>query len=141
MRFRLVLCVLLCMAFAAPNRQVMAQQGPELLAQASNAEWLALVDAGKYGESWEAASAPVKAAVSKEQWTKSMTDNRSPLGALVTRVLASSAYSKTLPGAPDGEYVLKLYTTRFEQKETAQETVISIREKDGQWRVAGYYFK
>jgi Protein of unknown function (DUF4019) len=141
MRFKLVLCVMLCVAWVGPNWEVQAQQGPELLAQASNAEWLALVDAAKYGESWEAASAPVKTAVSKEQWTKSMTDNRSPLGAMVTRVLASSAYSKKLPGAPDGEYVMTLYTTRFEHKETAQETVISVREKDGQWRVAGYYFK
>ena len=141
MRFRWLFCVLLWVAYAGPIRQGRAQQGPELMAQASNAEWLALVDAEKYGESWEAASAPVKAAVSKEQWTKSMTDNRSPLGRLVTRTLASSAYSKKLPGAPDGEYVMTLYTTRFEHKESAQETVISVREKDGQWRVAGYYFK
>jgi hypothetical protein len=100
-----------------------------------------LVDGGSYGESWEAASSGMKASVAKAQWEKAMTDNRAPLGKVVTRVVASSAYSKTLPGAPAGEYVVTLYTTQFEHSESAQETVISVLEKDGTWRVAGYYFK
>jgi len=41
----------------------------------------------------------------------------------------------------DGEYVVSIYTTKFEHKENALETMVSMLEKDGSWRVAGYYFK
>jgi hypothetical protein len=37
----------------------------------------------------------------------------------------------TLPGAPDGEYVVFQFNTSFEQKSAAVETVTAIREKDG----------
>jgi hypothetical protein len=139
MRFVVVVCVLV--GLMGSGWSLRAQDKPELMAQLSNGEWLPMVDGGKYGESWEAASAGLKAAVGKAQWEQAMGANRTPLGKMVTRVLASSAYSKTLPGAPDGEYVVTLYTTQFEHKESAQETVISVLEKDGKWRVAGYYFK
>ena len=139
MRLVVVVCVLVGLVGAGGTLR--GQDKPELMAQVSNGGWLPLVDGGKYGESWEAASAGLKAAVGKAQWEQAMGANRAPLGKVVTRVLASSAYSKTLPGAPDGEYVVTLYTTRFEHKESAQETVISVLEKDGKWRVAGYYFK
>jgi hypothetical protein len=140
MRF-VVVSVLVGLLGLAPSGTLRGQDKPELMAQLSNGGWLRLVDGGQYGESWEAASAGLKGAVAKTQWEKAMTDNRAPLGKMAMRTLASSAYSKTLPGAPDGEYVVTLYTTQFEHKESAQETVISVLEKDGQWRVAGYYFK
>ncbi|MFZ0535489.1 MAG: DUF4019 domain-containing protein, partial [Candidatus Sulfotelmatobacter sp.] len=47
---------------------VQAQQKSEQLARQSAESWLALVDSGKYGESWEQASQFFKAAVTKEQW-------------------------------------------------------------------------
>jgi len=40
---------------------VQAQQKPEQLAQQSAEPWLALVDSGKYGESWEQAAQFFKA--------------------------------------------------------------------------------
>lgn len=50
-------------------------------------------------------------------------------------------YSTTLPGAPDGEYVVILYDTSFENKKSAVETVTQMIDKDGNWHVAGYYIK
>ena len=141
MRLILMFGVLLGLSGFGAVRPVAAQNKPDLLVQASNEGWLALVDAAKYDESWDAASAPVKAAVTKEQWTRTMAASRSPLGKVVTRVVASSTYTRTLPGVPDGEYVVTLYTTRFEHKQSAEESIISVLEKDGEWRVAGYYFK
>ena len=141
MRVILMFGVLLGLSGLSAVRPVAAQDKPDLLVQASNEGWLALVDAAKYDESWDAASAQVKAAVTKEQWTRTMAASRSPLGRVVTRVVASSTYTRTLPGVPDGEYVVTLYTTRFEHKQSAEESIISVLEKDGEWRVAGYYFK
>jgi hypothetical protein len=60
---------------------------------------------------------------------------------MVARELKSKQYTKTLPGAPDGEYVVIQYKTTFENKKSAIETVIPMLEKDGRWRVSGYYIK
>lgn len=141
MRIVVVLCILAGLTGMGRHPSWYGEVRPELLAQSSNESWLRLVDSGDYGGSWDAASRAVKGAVTRTQWEKTMVDNRAPLGKVVKRVVTSSAYSTTLPGAPDGEYVVTLYTTRFEHKEIAQETVISGLERDGSWRVAGYYFK
>ena len=45
-----------------------AQQKPEQLAQQSADTWLALVDSGKYADSWQEASQLFKAHATKEQW-------------------------------------------------------------------------
>ena len=44
-------------------------------------------------------------------------------------------------GRPDGEYVVILYDTSFENKKSAVETVTQMIDKDGNWHVAGYYIK
>jgi hypothetical protein len=120
---------------------VQAQQKPEQLAQQSAEPWLALVDSGKYGESWEQAAQFFKAALTKEQWQSALRASRRPLGKVLTRNLKSATFTKTLPGAPDGEYVVIQYESSFEHKQAAVETVTPMLDKDGQWRVSGYYVK
>lgn len=120
---------------------VQAQQKPEQLAQQSSDAWLALVDSGKYADSWQEASQIFKAAVTKEQWQNALRGSRDPLGKMLSRKLKSATYSKTLPGAPDGEYVVIQYESSFEHKQSAVETVTPMLDKDGTWRVSGYYIK
>lgn len=118
-----------------------AQGKPEQMAQSSDESWLTLVDGAKYGESWTAAAAAFKAAVTEDKWTQAMKSVRAPLGAVESRKLTSAVYSKTLPGAPDGEYVVVQYQTIFTHKKEAVETVVSAREKDGSWKMSGYFIK
>jgi hypothetical protein len=66
---------------------------------------------------------------------------RGPLGNAVSRNLLSRQYTTTLPGAPDGEYVVIQYETSFENKKVAVETVTPMKDADGHWRVSGYYIK
>jgi ribosomal protein S17E len=42
---------------------------------------------------------------------------------------------------PDGKYVVIKYDTSFENKKSAVETVTPMLDKDGKWRVAGYFIK
>jgi hypothetical protein len=114
---------------------------PEDEAQKSAEQWLALVDAGKYAGSWESAAGFFKSAVSKEKWEESMGAVRKPLGDLVSRKLKSAKYTKSLPGAPDGEYVILQFDTSFANKKGAIETITPTLEKDGKWKVSGYYIK
>jgi hypothetical protein len=103
--------------------------------------WLKLVDAGDYKQSWETASSLFRNAVTEDQWAKQVGSARDPLGALVSRKLKSAQYATSLPGAPDGKYVVIQYDTVFQNKSAAVETVTPMLDKDGQWRVSGYYIK
>jgi hypothetical protein len=119
------------------------QSNPEAQRAAEGAarSWLALVDAGNYAGSWDAAAPYFRNAVAKEQWEKSLTAIRTPLGAVKSRELKSARYRTTLPGAPDGEYVVIQYSTSFEKKKTAIETVTPMLCDDGRWLVSGYFIK
>ncbi len=114
---------------------------PEDFARKSAEQWLALIDAGKYAESWTTAAQYFKNAVSQDQWNASLEFVRKPLGALVSRQLQSAKYTKSLPGVPDGEYVVLQFHSSFTNKKVAIETVTPMLDKDGQWRVSGYYIK
>jgi len=78
--------------------------------------WLYLVDNGKYQDSWEQASDYFKSAVLKEDWSRIVEAVRSPLGNVISRKLKSKQYATSLPGAPDGEYVVIQFETSFQNK-------------------------
>jgi len=113
----------------------------DTVAVASAGKWLVLVDEGKYAESWTEASELFKNAVKAEEWEKAVLAVRTPLGKLVSRTMKSATYATTLPGAPDGQYIVIEFETVFENKNCAVETVTPMLDKDGQWRVSGYFIK
>jgi len=104
-------------------------------------EWLALVDAGEYADSWTEAAEFFRNAVTQAQWEQAVEGVRRPLGAMESRKLKSALYTTTLPGAPDGQYVVIQFTTTFEHKASAIETVTPMKDTDGTWRVSGYFVK
>jgi hypothetical protein len=118
-----------------------AQQKPEELAQKSAESWLALTDSGKYAESWSQASAAFKGAVSRDQWVGQLTSVRTPQGKVESRKLIAAQYKKNPPNAPAGEYVGLQYSTNFENKKDSVETISLMLDKDGKWRVSGYFIK
>lgn len=103
--------------------------------------WLAAVDGGEYSKSWDQCATLFKGAVTKEQWEQALNAARKPLGKLVSRKVKSAQYATSLPGAPDGEYVVIQFTASFERKKDAVEMVTPMKGQDGQWRVSGYYIK
>jgi len=132
----LLLTVLFCVSALAQS-----PQKPEQLAQASADAWLAIVDSGKYANSWDETAQSFKDAVTKEQWQTALDTNRAPQGKVLSRKLKSATYAKNPPNAPEGEYVIIQYDTDFEHKPGAVETVVPNLEKDGKWRVSGYFIK
>ena len=120
---------------------VHADQSAEKAAQKAAESWLSLVDSGEYSESWNEASQIFKQKVSLQQWKIALESVRIPLGKLKSRRFKTAAYTETLPGAPDGKYVVIQYETTFEKKKSAIETVTPMMEKDGQWRVSGYFIR
>jgi hypothetical protein len=126
---------------AMPAPRATAQAEPNQLAQQSAETWLQLVDSGKYAESWQDAAQLFKSHVTKNQWQSALNATRLPLGKLQSRKVKSTAFTKTLPGAPDGQYVVIQYDCSFEHKQSAVETVTPMLDKDGQWKVSGYFVK
>jgi len=120
---------------------IQAQESSTKAAQTSVGAWLSLIDNGRYAASWDAAATLFRNAVTQEKWQAAVQAARSPLGQMKSRTLKSATSTTTLPGAPDGEYVVFQFNTTFEQKSAAIETVTVIREKDGTWHVGGYFIK
>ena len=121
---------------------VNAQTSEKEKAAASSAEvWLGMVDAGEYAESWKAAAELFRNAVKQEEWVQSLQAARKPLGKLISRKIKTKTYRTSLPGAPDGEYVVIQFESSFEKKKSAVETVTPMMDKDGKWRVSGYFIK
>lgn len=104
-------------------------------------EWLDLVDRGEYSESWQQAASLFRSAVTVEQWQQALEAARRPLGETKSRKLKGAKYVTSLPGAPDGEYVVIQFDASFANKEEAVETVTPMKDEDGVWRVSGYYIK
>jgi hypothetical protein len=119
----------------------LANEMAEKKAVESSNAWLKLVDDGQYSKSRETAAELFRNAVTKEQWNQSLNGVRKPLGKVIRRNVKSKQYTSSLPGAPDGEYVVIQYETSFENKKAAIETVTPVLDKDGKWRVSGYYIK
>jgi len=103
--------------------------------------WLAEIDSGNYAKSWKDASAYFRGATSEKSWVDALNGVRKPLGNLISRKLTKSQNARSLPGAPDGNYVVMQFAANFENKKDAVETVTFMREKDGQWKAAGYYIR
>lgn len=110
-------------------------------AQDAATRWLALVDSGDYAQSWEQGASAFQAAVSKSAWTSAIQSARSPFGIMKVRTLKAASFKKTLPGAPEGEYVVIQYSSQFANNASAIETVTPMLDKDGTWKVSGYFIK
>jgi len=124
-----------------PKGVSQTSQRPEDLAMASAQSWLALIDSGKYAESWQETSAAFKASLTQEQWIGTVKSVRSQFGKVLSRKVKSAKYTTSLPGAPDGEYVVIQFDSSFANKKSAIETLTPALDKDGKSRVSGYFIK
>lgn len=138
---RIVLVLLSLGIFSIAGCSNPSNPEAEANALAAAEAWLALVDSGKYAESWDEAAGFFRDAVPKEQWVQTMNAARKPFGENISRKLKSKRYRTSLPGAPDGEYVVIQFKTSFEKKKSAIETITPMLDKNGTWRVSGYYMK
>jgi hypothetical protein len=118
-----------------------ADQATEKPIVAAAQSWLGEIDAGNYVNSWKQASSYFQGALTEKNWTDALTGARRPLGKLLARTLVKTQSATSLPGAPDGNYLVMQFDTSFENKKSAVELLTFVREKNGSWRAAGYYIK
>jgi Protein of unknown function (DUF4019) len=120
---------------------VAARTNPEDAAQKVAEAWVVLADTGRYGEAWDASARVFRAAVPRAAFVQQAGAARDPLGEVVLRTLKSREYRTSLPGAPDGKYVVIQYQTAFANNKDTLETITPTLDADGKWRVSGYFIK
>ena len=138
---RKIFLATLIMWFGLMFSPVIADEAEEKAASGAASAWLEQIDAEKYAFSWQDASTYFRGAVTEKGWTDALNGTRKPLGKLRSRKLIKTQSASSLPGAPDGNYVVMRFDTSFSNKKGAVETVTFMREKGGQWKAAGYYIQ
>jgi hypothetical protein len=124
-------------ASAAPDP---AHADKEAAAAKAASEWLVLIDKGQYAKAWEACSPLFRDKVTKQQWVEGIPKNRAEYGAFRARKVTATAYRQSLPGAPEGEYVSVRFSSDYEKKSDAEETVALVLQ-GGAWRPIGYLLR
>jgi len=100
-------------------------------------QWLALLDQGKFADTWTYASKYFQANMPQDKWVQVLTSAQQQLGKAANRKMTGREARENIPGAPAGQYILVGYATDFEKKPGLLETVTFIGE-DGTWKVVGY---
>jgi Protein of unknown function (DUF4019) len=132
-----------------------AQQGPpptgapqpddphaadELAAQRQALGFLSYLDQGRFADSYAYTGMLIRAQLDRDAFTTQIQKTRVGTGVWQSRELIDSAYTTTLPGAPEGQYVVLHYHASFANRQDAVETMTLAFAK-GYWRVSGYYIK
>jgi hypothetical protein len=122
-------------AWALPDREIAGREAVDA--------WLALVDHGKYAESWAAAAPLFRESIPEKKWVELIAQVRTPLGKAERRTLKALFYTDALPDAPPGEYIVVQFETKFAGREDlALETLTPmLNQETGAWEVCGYYIK
>ena len=115
-----------------------ANSSPETAAQIAAESWLALVDAGKSVESWQALAAPAHQAIGEWRWKMGFNFSQRKFGSFNTRKLRSARFSTRSPSGRPGEFVFLEFESISAKRGAVVEKVAMIREADGQWRVVTY---
>ena len=124
---------------ATPAKPQESSQPKEYEAAATLAAqgWLLLLDRRDWGRAWETSASMFRSTVPLASWMDGIPKARD-LGDLVERQPENAVYKTTLEGRPDGDYVTVFFSSKFSKKEEAVETVTTMRDTDGKWRVTGY---
>lgn len=109
-------------------------------AVAAAEEWLSLIEAEEYVQSFQEAAPVFQEGMTAKKWKARMSSVRRAFGKTASRELIKARFTTSLPDAPDGEYVVIQFNTSFSRKSESVETITPMKV-DGTWRVSGYYIK
>lgn len=110
----------------------------ERAAVAATVPILERLDAGDYDAVHAAASPLLKEQVPHDEWLAQVQALRGPLGAHESRAVGTTTYVNNPWGAPEGEYVIVSYDSRW-QNGSIHENLSMQRQPNGAWALAGYH--
>ena len=89
----------------------LAQDPKATAAQGAAREWLALADRADAQASWSAAGKKFQAAMPVTGWADALAKARTPMGSVKSRTIFKTDFTKSFPGAPDGEFTVNVTIT------------------------------
>jgi hypothetical protein len=116
----------------AANRRAQATAAARTAAE----EWLALIGAGAFEESWAAADPTLRARISREDWADQGLRAQYRLDTLRARRLTRAQYRASAAQLGGRPAVILRYAAEY-AKGRAREAVITTK-RDTAWAVAGY---
>lgn len=105
-------------------------------AEARAREWLAQIDAGDYGGSWDTAARLFQARITREEWEARVWRVHPGLGKPTGRELVAAKYSATVPWEPPGEHVFVQYRINYGGRATVES--LTMRLDAEQWKTLSY---
>jgi hypothetical protein len=105
-------------------------------AEARAREWLAQIDAGDYGGSWETAARLFQARATKEEWEALAWRVQPSLGTPTGRELVAAKYTAVVPWQPPGEHVFVQYRIKYGGRPSVES--LTMRLDAEQWKTLTY---
>lgn len=105
------------------------------------ANFLVLLDNGKFGEAWKQLSPKQQPSSNKDQWQSDVSRYRHQVGKLRRRTLLGAEYTTRVPGGEEGEYVVVTFMSSFERLGSGLEIVVPQLLPNGNWVISGYSIK
>ena len=102
-------------------------------------EWLALVDAGEYNQSWLTANKTLKEQSEKDDWANYLKAIREQSGKVISRKVTRTRTVTQIQGMPDGKYFQVQFEVKFANKSGMER--MTVAKEGGGWKVAGYMMR
>lgn len=100
--------------------------------------FLALVDQGKYSESYDAASSWFRKGITRRKWVDALTASRGPLGRVRGRRLDRvELRGMRTPDVLDQAWIYS--NVQFGEGEPCPELTVVFIEDEGRWRMSAYF--
>jgi hypothetical protein len=112
----------------------------EEVARNAAEQWLATSDGGDHAGAWETAAPLFRGGMRKEVWEANQKAFYDQLGTPDRRDLIAAKYTASVPGAPEGEYVLIQYRRPVRAGGPVVET-LTMKRFGEEWRTAAYYIQ
>lgn len=100
-------------------------------------KWLALVDANKMQKSWESTDSRLQNSISRQDWLAAMQQIKSLTGHFKKRQLIAIE-NRRIAGSTTNIKIL-IYKSHYTKQQSVTETVISMPDSKGIWRISGYF--
>jgi hypothetical protein len=116
--------VLICSTACAQGAKEVAD------ARAATEQWLKLMDTEEYNAAWTKSAEGVRKEMPKLAWNMLATATHLPLGTLNKRTYQSASIKPAR--------ITFAYRSDYEKSHAVSETITTVLEADGVWRVSGY---
>lgn len=138
--FAASLLLLALLSLGSAYGQADSHQPEEQAAERQALGFLGYLDQGRFADSYAYTGMLIRSSLDRDSFAQKLENARNGVGAIVSRNLIDANYATSVPGAPEGQYVILHYATSYANRPDTVET-LTLAFAKGYWWVSGYYIK